>query len=332
MNNCLKFAGIFLSFSLASTALAQVEGDWWLTVDHDAERLGTMTFERQDGALKAFVDGGPAEFTLEDGQLEMEVDYRNAGGRLLSRHLSGTFDGDSLSGTLVAEHDGSTGTWRAERRFPDEALPPAPVDFSGLWSRISAGMEKVHLDYTESAQAMVDEYSYLDDPALRCVSIGTVRISGWPYPLEILQSERQLTILYESFHEVRRISLDGRGFPENLPTTSMGYSNGHWEGSTLVVETSLLRPAFVDQAGQPVSENARVVERISMSDDGQNLRSMLTLHDPENYNRPIVRYRQWRRTPDITMLEYDCDSYPFYRGLEYEGRLDEFWERMSQQR
>ena len=211
-------------------------------------------------------------------------------------------------------------------------MPPEPVDFSGIWSRISAGMEKVHLDYTESAQLMVNDYSYLDDPGLRCISPALVRISGWPYPLEILQNERQLTILYESYREVRRIYLDGRDFPEDIPASAMGYSIGHWEGSTLVVETSLLKPSFVDQAGQPVSENARVVERISISEDGQNLRSLLTLHDPKNYQRPIIRYRQWRKTPETTILEYDCDSYPFYRGLELEGRLDEFWERMSQQR
>lgn len=332
MKTSLKISGFFLSFSLAGASLAQVEGDWWLTVNHGAERLGTLTFERRDGELMAFVDGGPVEFTLEDYQLEMTVDYRNSGGRHLIRHFTGAFDGESLAGTLVAPHDGSTGTWRAEPRIPDEVLPPAPVDFSGIWSRISAGMEKVHLDYTDSARLKVDDYSYLDDPALRCISPALVRISGWPYPLEILHKEEKMTILYESFREVRRIFLDGRGIPEDLPATAMGYSTAHWEGSTMVVESALLKPAFVDQAGQPVSENARVVERISMSEDGQNLRSLLTLHDPENYNRPIVRYRQWRRTPDITILEYDCDSYPFYRGLEFEGKLDEFWERMSQQR
>ncbi len=312
--------------------MAQIEGDWNLTLGHDAERLGVITFEREDGELHAYVDGGPVEYTLDGNRLQMEVDYRNAGGRLLSRNLIGLIEGDTITGTLSAPHDGSTGTWRAERAVAEEALPPAPVDFSGIWSRISAGMEKVHLDYTEAARAKVDDYRYLDEPALRCVSPALVRISGWPYPLEIMQNERQVTILYESFREVRRIFLDGRDVPDGLPASAMGFSSGHWRGDTLVVETSLLTPAFVDQAGQPVSANARVVERISMSEDGDTLRSLLTLHDPENYRRPIIRHRQWRRTPDTPILEYDCDSYPFYRGLELEGRLDEFWERMGQRR
>lgn len=324
------FALAFLLF-FSHQSVAQLEGEWFLTINHITERLGIITFEQRDGELRGFVDGGPVEFTFDNDQLEMVVDYRNGGGRLLSRTFSGTLDGDSISGTLLAPHDDSTGTWHASRLASELVLAPAPVDMSGIWSRISAGMEKVFLDYTDSAQAKVDDYTYLDDPGSRCVSPGLVRLSGWPYPMEIIQGDIQTTILYESYREVRRVYMDGRESPEFFPNSAMGYSNGHWEGSTFVIETSLLKSGFVDQAGQPISENARVVERITMSEDGQNLRSKLTLHDPENYNSPIIRYRQWRKTPDVTMMEYDCDSYPFYRGLQLEGGLEEFMERMRQQ-
>ena len=206
--------------------------------------------------------------------------------------------------------------------------PPKPVDFTGVWSRTSSGLARVTLDYTPAAQSVVDAYHYLDDPSLRCVSPGLVRVSGWPYPLEIVQDDAQVTILYESFHEVRRIFLDGRDLAEKLPHRSMGYSFGHWEGSTLVVETKMLTPGYVDLGGQPLSENSRVVERMSLSADGQTLRSELTVYDPENYRRPITRHRAWRKTPQTTILEYDCDPYPFFRGLEIEGKLEEYWDRM----
>jgi len=81
-----------------------------------------------------------------------------------------------------------------------------------------------------------------------------------------------------------------------------------------------------------LSENARVVERMSLHDGGETLRSELALYDPENYNRPITRIREWRKTPETVILEYDCDPYPFFRGLELEGRLDEYWERMRRRR
>ena len=178
-----------------------------------------------------------------------------------------------------------------------QAAPPKPVDFTGVWSRTSSGLARVTLDYTPAAQRVVDAYHYLDDPSLRCVSPGLVRVSGWPYPLEIVQDDAQVTILYESFHEVRRIFLDGRDLAEKLPHRSMGYSFGRWEGSTLVVETKMLTPGYVDLGGQPLSENSRVVERMSLSADGQTLRSELTVYDPENYRRPITRHRAWRTTP-----------------------------------
>ena len=313
-------------------ALAQPEdlvGDWFLTLnDRGTVHTGILTIERANGGLDAFVDGGPATFEVVDGAIELQFDTRDGGGRHLSYALDGRVDGDALEGVLTPPLNAPQGTWRAERHVVPAPAPPAPVDFTGVWSRTSPGLARITLDYTSAAQSAVDSYHYLDDPSLRCVSPGLVRVSGWPYPLEIVQNDAQVTILYESFHEVRRILLDGRGYPQKLPNRAMGYSLGHWEGATLVVETSMLTPGYVDLDGQPLSANARVVERMSLSQDGQILRSELTLHDPENYRRPVTRHRSWRKTPQTVILEYDCDPYPFFRGLEIEGTLEQYWERM----
>jgi len=326
--SCL-LAWVFLLFTQAS--FAQVAGQWLLTINYGGERLGILTIEDNGNTLEGFIDGGPIAMSLDGNAIDMTVDYRDGGGRLLSRHFTGTVTDSRMSGTLVAAHDNSEGTWTARPwNGPGSSAPPAPVDLTGTWSRISAGTEKVHLDYTNAARERVDAYHYLDDPALRCISPGLVRISGWPYPLEIIQNDKQVVILYESFQEVRRLFTDGRDFPDDLPATHMGYSIAHWEGSTLVVETRQLKPNFVDLAGQPLSGDAVVTEHISLSEDGNVLRSLLTLEDPQFYKRPITRFRQWRRTPDTAILEYDCDPYPFFRGLELEGTLQDYWQRMRQ--
>ena len=316
----------------APVALAQqstLVGDWFLTLnERRATHTGILTIEAGDGRLVAFADGGPASLTVTDGNVELEFDTRDGGGQLLKYSLAGRVKGDELEGVLTPPLNGPQGTWRAERRTLPPPAPAKPVDLTGIWSRTSSGLARVTLDYTPAAQTLVDAFHYLDDPALRCVSPGVVRVSGWPYPLEIVQNDAQVTILYESFHEVRRIFLDGRGYPDKLPHRAMGYSLGHWEGATLVVETQMLTPGYVDLAGQPISENARVVERMSLSPDGQALRSELTVYDPENYRRPVTRHRSWRKTPETTILEYDCDPYPFFRGLEIEGILEEYWQRM----
>jgi hypothetical protein len=320
-------AALFLPAAFAQPS--SLVGDWFLTLnERRAVHTGILTIEQTADGLAAFVDGGPGSLEVTDGTIELEFDTRDGGGQLLEYTLRGRVDGSEMTGELTPPLNAPAGTWHAKRHAEPAPQPPRPVDFSGVWSRTSSGLARVTLDYTPAAQAAVDDYHYLDDPALRCVSPGLVRISGWPYPLEIVQNDEQLTILYESFHEVRRIFLDGRGYPEQLPHRSMGYSLGRWEGSTLVVETKMLTPAYVDLAGQPLSENARVVERMSLSDDGETLRSELTLHDPQNYRRPITRHRAWRKTPDTLILEYDCDPYPFFRGLEIEGALDDYWQRM----
>jgi hypothetical protein len=326
----LAVLGAALLASAASAAQpASLVGDWLLTLQESrAVHTGLLTIESTGAGLAAFVDGGPASFALHDDQVDLTFDTRDGGGQLLAYSLHGRVDGKRLEGELTPPLNAPKGTWHAEPYAVPPPAPPKPVDFTGIWSRTSSGLARVTLDYTPAAQAAVDAYDYLDDPALRCVSPGLVRISGWPYPLEMVQNDKQVTILYESFHEVRRIFLDGRPYPEQLPHRAMGYSLGHWEGSTLVVETRMLTPGFVDLAGQPLSADARVVERMSLSPDGNALRSELTLHDPANYRRPITRFRSWRREPSLTILEYDCDPYPFFRGLEIEGSLDKYWERM----
>ena len=315
--------------------LGDVTGDWLVTVvEGGPERTGILTLEASSGGIVGFVDGGPVPLAIEGDTIELTIDHRDGGGRLLSRTLTGRIGAAGMEGVSTPPLGAAPGSWHATRVAPppEPAPEPEPVDLSGVWSRTSSGMDKVRFDYTLKAQALVDAYSYLDDPALRCVSPGVVRVSGWPYPLEIVQTDDRVVILYESFGEVRRIDLDGRPYPRNLPHRAMGYSLGHWEGSTLVVETEMLSAAFVDLAGQPLSENARVVERMFLSDDGRTLKSELTLYDPENYNRPITRHRTWAKTPQTTILEYDCDPYPFFRGLALEGKLEEYWQRMRQRR
>jgi hypothetical protein len=333
LHRTLAALGAALLSNIALAQQAQLVGDWFLTLnERRAEHTGILTIERAGGALVAFVDGGSASLELDGDALTLEFDTRDGGGQHLRYLLHGRMRGDTLEGELTPPLDAPKGTWRAVRHVVPPPAPPKPVDFTGVWSRTSPGLARVTLDYTPAAQAAVAGYHYLDDPALRCVSPGLVRVSGWPYPLEIVQNDTQVTILYESFHEVRRIWLDGRPYPETLPHRAMGYSVGHWEGSTLVVETRMLSAGYVDLAGQPLSESSRVVERMSLGPDGNTLRSELTLHDPENYRRPITRHRSWRREPDLVILEYDCDPYPFFRGLEIEGALEQYWQRMRQRR
>ncbi|GIT64129.1 MAG: hypothetical protein Ct9H300mP22_5290 [Gammaproteobacteria bacterium] len=54
-----------------------------LSVNHGVERLGVITFEENNGEIKAFVDGGPVDLTLDTNQIEMTVDYRKGAAGIL---------------------------------------------------------------------------------------------------------------------------------------------------------------------------------------------------------------------------------------------------------
>jgi hypothetical protein len=145
------------------------------------------------------------------------------------------------------------------------------------------------------------------------VSPGLVRVSGWPYPLEIVQNDEQVTILYESFHEVRRIWLDGRPYPDALPHRAMGYSVGHWEGSTLVVESSNFHGRgwlttgmnAVPVRGVPSSEQMRIVERFTrVSRD--TMQYEITVDDPVSYTVPWKIAYPLARDDQYQMFEYAC--------------------------
>jgi len=86
----------------------------------------------------------------------------------------------------------------------------------------------------------------------------------------------------------------------------MGYSIGHWEDSTLVVETVGLKPMFFRLAGIPYSEEAHITERMTLLDDGQTLESLITVDDPKYYEQPWEAKKYMTLDPGATILEYDC--------------------------
>ena len=151
-----------------------------------------------------------------------------------------------------------------------------------------------------------------------------------PFNYEIIDQGDHVLILYHYFNESRRIWMDGRGFPEGIEDAwlPMGYSIGHWEGSTLVVETRGMKPTLWDAAGMPVSASAVLIERKYLDETGR-LNTDYVLNDPANYERPVYRHAYRERSPDSGLDWYACDPHAFYRSLDLEGRLDEYWQSRS---
>lgn len=195
----------------------------------------------------------------------------------------------------------------------------AQADFEGVWDpehpprmgQPDASTVKL----TPAGLAEFETFGPEKDPTLRCLMPGIPLGLVDPYPIEIVQQDHQILILYEHFHQVRRIFMDGRQAPDHWLPSLIGYSTGRWDGDTLVITTTHLSPDnYMWTSGLPFSgdENTYVVERWSR--DGDVLTFMGEVLDPTNYEEPYVVNGRWNFAPDGEIWEYEC--IPEFGGIE----------------
>ena len=312
-------------------------GSWILELAvPPADVVGLLELQHLGSEWVGHVEGGPIVVNIEGDRIELIVDSRDIAGFIFERRLIGELVGDVINGSLdiidQPESDESGSTWLARRVVDggEHTGKPRFADLSGTWIP-AAGVDfrKYSMDLTLEAKAWHEGYLlHLDQPNVRCVSPGIVAMIAWSaYPSEWLINEGRITIIYEVGSEVRRIYLDGREPPEYYPHSPMGFSTGHWEGDTFVIETTLLSRNVRDFLGEPISENARFVERYNLNEDGTTLTAVMTLYDPENYLKPPIRRRQWRRDSEAVLFPYECDPDSFFRQLYEEGKTQEYIDR-----
>ena len=133
----------------------------------------------------------------------------------------------------------------------------------------------------------------------------SLALGGADYPLEVIVTPRQVTILMELHQQVRRVHLDQPGHPARAFPQRNGHSIGRWDGDTLVVDTAAIKA--ITFGSVPHSDRAHVVERIRAIDDGASLVNEVTITDPVMYTEPIVVQQYYKAAPEGTrMLEYEC--------------------------
>ncbi|HLH43619.1 MAG TPA: hypothetical protein VKV74_11560 [Bryobacteraceae bacterium] len=142
------------------------------------------------------------------------------------------------------------------------------------------------------------------DPEVKCYMPGVPRATYMPYPFQIVQSTQNIMIVYEYAGSVRVVNM---GAPTKAPADSwMGWSNGHWEGESLVVDvTSQVEDTWFDRSGDYHSDALHVVERYTPRSP-ETMMYEATIEDPKVFSRP------WK----ISM--------PLYRHVEKNAQLMEF--------
>lgn len=147
-----------------------------------------------------------------------------------------------------------------------------------------------------------------EDPTGWCVPGGVPRSDAVPYPFKIVPvpAAGMVMVLYEAVHSYRQIFTDGRRLPEDPNPTWMGYSIGHWDGDTFVVETNGFNDTgWLDNWGHPATDALKVTERFHRKDFG-HLDIQVTIDDPKAYTKPWTVTLPNRFLADSELLEYVC--------------------------
>jgi hypothetical protein len=147
------------------------------------------------------------------------------------------------------------------------------------------------------------------DPEVKCYLPGVPRATYLPYPFQIVQGEDNILIAYEYQNAVRVINMKA---PTKAPAdTWMGWSNGHWEGDTLVVDiTSQNENTWFDHAGNFHSDALHVVERYTPR-SADTLNYEATIEDSKTFSAPwkisMPLYRRVEKNAQL--LEYRCPEF-----------------------
>jgi hypothetical protein len=154
------------------------------------------------------------------------------------------------------------------------------------------------------------EHRAAADPQTKCYLPGVPRITYVPFPFQIVQSPKQITILYEYAHAVRNIFMDTPHLRGGLDWW-LGDSRGRWEGDTLVVDVAYFNDeTWFDRAGNFHSDALHVVERYTPAGPDHMTYEAL-IEDKKVFTRPwkmsMLLYRH--KEKDFQLLEYECFSF-----------------------
>jgi hypothetical protein len=144
------------------------------------------------------------------------------------------------------------------------------------------------------------------DSQSRCLLSVAPRLAMLPSPFQIIQSPGSVVFVWDDYHAYRVVPLDGRPHIGPAVKLWMGDARGHWEGHTLVVETTNLNgKPRLSVVGDFLSEHARLTERLTFV-DASSMTYEVTIDDPTVFTRPWTMRAAEKRKPDYEIWESAC--------------------------
>ncbi len=323
-----------------SPLIEKLLGDWAFDVDKPLPGAPFhLQFERDGDNVTGILDDEVIDVAVGEDSFVMVLSRENRAGFPAKLELTGKIVDGEIEGVFnmiagysnFAELDAKTFSavrTAAEVWMPKPFAPIAPVDLTGIWKRsiVLGPIGRTNPQLTEAGKARHREYQKgAYDPILRCIEVGPLRRQARRGDIEIMATTNRLTVLYANDNGIRRFWFDRKEHNTDRAHDIMGESLATWDGSTLVIDTRNLSESVLTHNAEPISTEARILERYWLNDDG-DLVMVATLHDPKYYERPITKRLLWTRSDDQDMLYSPCDPDAFYRGLHFDGVLDGYFE------
>lgn len=149
--------------------------------------------------------------------------------------------------------------------------------------------------------------SPVDNPTTRCMPAGIPFGQMLPAPFKIVQTTGlTLILLNEVDGTMRQVYTDGRKVPDDPQPLWLGYSVGHWDADTFVIDTTGFNDkSWLDGMGHPHSEALHIIERYRRRDFG-HMDVAVTIDDPKTYTRPFTIKFTDLLLPDTDVMDYYC--------------------------
>jgi hypothetical protein len=184
-----------------------------------------------------------------------------------------------------------------------EVIPPPPIPPPPLRPEFQSAYE--------TDQGRIREAEERGEPlggsSGRCLPQGMPTMMTAVFPIEILQTRGQVTIVNEAFNQIRRIYIGAEPvLLEDAEPVFAGHSTARWDGDSLVVDTVGIKE-YVKFRNVPHSNQMRIRERLRVL-DASHFEDEITLTDPTYLTGPWTFTFQYQRKPEYRIYEYVCED------------------------
>ncbi len=218
-----------------------------------------------------------------------------------------------------------------QRKTWEPSAPPSdPRDFTGIWEVPNPKIDLKQDNGSDppftpgeakSTQRMIDAEragNVITDAATQCFPHGVPRLTFAPYPIRFVHQPGKILMLHEVAHNVRIIYMNRKAPPKNTPMSFLGYAVGHWDGATLVVETTHLNNQTRLDMHTSHGPQLKVTERWTKQKTPAgftDLVDVITVDDPDHFTQPFSVTRRFAFRGDLEatlwtagVSEYSCEE------------------------